>query len=264
MKQSLARLALRGMLPALARHPDGFHRLLGAAVRLQLGRMSDDQFREEFDAYYRDVDRPALMRAIDFDAKRDRLDRPGGYKVPVTGWAGDSTGWRRRVSPWGRRFGLLGRFGIRSDVLVLRRGGQVPPHGHHRVVSGFYVLDGEVAVRHYDRVRETGSGVVVRKVLDAVLGPGGFTTNSERHHNIHWLAGRAATSYLFRLTVAGTPVVPFGTAAGTSERVYLDPTGPPDESGLITAPFVTEAVAKAIAFTASSATPQARAGVAAP
>lgn len=90
--------------------------------------------------------------------------------------------------------------------------------------------------------------MVVRKALDAVLGPGGYTTNSERHHNIHWLAGRAAASYLLRLTVAGTPVAPFGAQHGASERVYLDPTGPADHEGLITAPYIGEDEAKGIAF----------------
>jgi hypothetical protein len=249
MKYFAARLGLRWILPRLLRHPDGFHRLLGQAVRLQLGRLGDDQFRQELDDYYRTVDRPTLLRAIDMESKTNVLDRPDGYKAPITSWAtADPIGRPGPFSIWGRRFGLLARLGVRSDVLILRRGQQIPPHGHNRVVSGFYVLSGEVAVRHYDRVGESGRGLVVRRALDVVLGPGGFTTNSEYHHNIHWLAGQAPTSFLFRLTVAGTPVRPFSATAGTSDRVYIDPTGAPDEGGLIGAPYVSEQAARAIPF----------------
>ncbi len=247
MNRLLPGLAVRALLPRLAGHPDAFHRLLASAARLQLGRRTgDEEFRRELAEFYQTADRTALMRAVGLDAKRAVLDRPGGYKVAVTGWGGDPPGRPRRWSLWDRRFGLLGRLGIRADVLVLRRGAQIPPHGHHRVVSGFYLLEGEVAVRHYDRVREVENGVVVRQTLDAVLGPGEFTANSERYHNVHWLAGRAAASYLFRLTVAGTRVNPFGTAVGASERVYLDPTGPTDSNGLIVAPYVSETAAKAL------------------
>jgi hypothetical protein len=251
MKNLAARWALRWSLPRFTHDPDGFHRLLGEAVRLQLGRITDDQFRELFDDYYRTVDRQALMNCLEFEAKAKVLNRPGGYKLPVTRWGNDAAADRPgRFSIWDRRFGLLGRLGIRSDVLILRNGEQIPPHGHHRVVSGFYVLDGEVAVRHFDRVSPVPSGVRVRKVLDTVIGPGGYTTNSERHHNIHWLAGRAPTSYLFRVTVAGVPGRSFGEQVGTSERVYIDPTEPPDEAGLIVAPFVDEAAAKNLKFQA--------------
>jgi hypothetical protein len=134
--------------------------------------------------------------------------------------------------------------GVRSDVLILRRGETVPPHGHCRVVSGFYLLAGRVAARHYDRVREVGDKLLVRKVLDADLEPGGFTTNSEFFHNIHWLQGLADRSYLFRVTVTDTPVTAFGSSPGTHSRLYVDPTGEPDESDLITASYVQEEVAK--------------------
>jgi hypothetical protein len=249
MKNLAARWSLRWLLPRFTQSPDGFHRLLGEAIRLQFGRITDDQFRATFDDYYRTVDRKTLMDNLEFEAKAKILNRPGGYKLPVTRW-GQSTAAERqsRFSLWDRRFGLLGRLGIRSDVLILRDGEQIPPHGHHRVVSGFYVLDGNVGVRHFDRVAPVSNGVQVRKVLDTVMGPGGFTTNSELYHNIHWLAGRAPTSYLFRLTVAGVPGRPFGEQVGTSERVYIDPSGPADQSGLVVAPFIDEAAAKGLKF----------------
>jgi hypothetical protein len=249
MKNLAARWALWWSLPRFTQSPDGFQRLLGEAVRLQLGRITDDQFRALFDDYYRTADRQELMNSLEFEAKAKVLNRPGGYKLAVTQWAHAGTAHSpSRFSIWDRRFGLLGRLGIRSDVLILRNGEQIPPHGHHRVVSGFYVLDGEVSVRHFDRVSPVPGGVRVRKVLDRVMGPKGYTTNSEHYHNIHWLAGRAPTSYLFRVTVAGVPGKSFGEQVGTSERVYVDPTGPPDEAGLIVAPFVDEAAAKSLKF----------------
>jgi hypothetical protein len=251
MKKQLARLALRWNLSRFLSDPNRFNRLLGEAVRLQLGRLTDEEFRQELDRFYLALDRPALMQDLDFAQKKERLDRPGGYKVPIVDLrsdppgSGGTKGWRI----WGRRFGLLNHLGIRCDVLVLRQGEQIPPHGHYRIVSGFYVLDGEVAIRHFDRVEEVGKEVMLRPTLDTTLGPGGFTTNSEYYHNIHWLLGLAPSSYLFRVTVAGTPTQTFGGPDRQGERVYVDPSGPPDDSGLIRAPYVTEKQAKTIAFT---------------
>jgi hypothetical protein len=128
--------------------------------------------------------------------------------------------------------------------MILRQDETIPPHGHYRVVSGFYVLDGEVAVRHYNRLEEVGDKVRIRKTIDATLGPCGYTTNSEFHDNIHWLQGLAPQSFLFRLNVKGTPTKTFGGTNRESQRVYIDPTGEPDESGAIVAAYVDESVAK--------------------
>jgi hypothetical protein len=246
MKKLLARGMLRWYLPRFLNDSHAFNRLLGNAVRLQLGRMTDEAFRECLADFYQQLDASSIKRDLDFEGMADRLNRPGGYKIAVSGIGGapPSAGKPGRFDFWGRRFGLLKHLGIGADVLLLRQGEQVPPHGHHRVVSGFYVLEGEVAIRHYDRVREEDGKLLVRKVLDTDLCPGGFTTNSEHYHNIHWLQGLAEKSYLFRVTVTDTPTSAFTGVKTTNSRVYVDPSGEPNGSDIITAPYVSEAAAK--------------------
>ena len=111
-------------------------------------------------------------------------------------------------------------------------------------MSGFYLLDGEVACRHYDRVREEHNCLLVRCALDTIHQPGGYSTNSEYHHNIHWLQGIAQTSYLFRVTVTHTPTQAFGRSMGANERIYVDPTDQAGNDGLIRARYVSEEAAK--------------------
>jgi hypothetical protein len=230
-------------------------RLLGQAVRLQIGAGADEDFRKALEEFYERADPRQVAGAVRFAELRPGLDRPKGYKVGVTRLAGDGRagGLRRRLSAWHRRFGLLQHLAIRCDVLILREGEQVPPHGHNRVVSGFYLLEGRVACRHYDRVREAEGRLFVREAFDAVLESGGHTTNSEFHHYIHWLLGLAPASYLFRVTVADTPTLAFGNAQAAHERVYVDPTGPADAEGLIQAPYVTEEAAKRLEMNSTRA-----------
>ena len=243
MKTFIAKTILRRQLQRLLRDPHPFNQLMGEAVRLQSGQMSDEEFRKRLDAFYAALDPQTIKQDLDLPAKAKRLDRPGGYKTDISS-IGPALQKPGRFDFWARRFALLRHIGVRCDVLILRHGERIPPHGHHRVVSGFYVLDGSVAIRHYDRAGETDTGLLVRKVLDTTLGPGGFTTNSESYHNIHWLQGLAEKSFLFRVTVVDTPA-PQGTRVEHSDsRLYIDPTGTPDASGLIHAPFVSEAQAK--------------------
>lgn len=254
----VARWAGRLLQKPLLGHPDALHNLMGQALRLRAGQISDEDFRRQLDFYFRELDRHRLVEDIGFPEKAERLNRPQGYKSEIMELRDDRalSHWRRRFSIWGRRFGILRHHGFRADVLILRHGEQVPPHGHRRVVSGFYVLEGRVAIRHFDRVQEDGPMVWVRKVLDATLDPGEFTTNSEFHHNIHWLYGLAPVSFLFRVTVTGTPTATFGTAGDAAdERIYLDPSGGPDSRGLIAAPYVDHDAAAKVAFFQESSDP---------
>ena len=250
VKKRAASLLIRTQLRRLLHDPHPFNRLWGRAALLQFGKISDEDFRRDLDVFYSQLDADSCKQEIDLAGKVDRLNRSGGYKTDVLGLRSDSSGDARRPwwDVWGRRFGLLRHLGVRSDVLAVRASGQVPPHGHSQVVSGFFVLAGEVGIRHYDRVQEFPEHVLLRKVIDTAIGPGGYTTNSEYHHNIHWLIGLAPVSYLFRFTVTDVPVRRFNSSAHSHTRDYVDPTVAPDASGLIPAPYITEAAAKRVQF----------------
>ena len=246
LKRQLATILLSQVLPRLRNDENTFNRILAAAVKLQKGEATDEEFRRKLDEFYAGLDLDRVKQDLDYNANCKRLSNPGGYKVGVVRLHADAPAgsWRQRYSPWGRRFYLLKHLGVDADVIIVRQDETIPPHGHYRVVSGFYVLEGEVAVRHYDRLEEIGDKVRIRKTIDTTLGPRGYTTNSEFHDNIHWLQGLAPQSFLFRLNVKGTPTETFGSPDRESQRVYVDPTGEPDQSGEIIAKYVDESAAK--------------------
>lgn len=250
LKKEIAKFLIRRQLKRLQADSVPMNRLLGKAALLQFRQLSEEEFRGYLDNFYAGLDADACKREIDLTGKAQRLDRALGYKTDVMGLQSDASGRlpHGRLDFWARRFALLRHLGIRSDVLIVRAGEQIPPHGHSQVVSGFYVLQGQIAIRHYDRIRELPEHVVLRKVVDTVLGPGGYTTNSEYHHNIHWLLGVAPVSYLFRFTVTDVPVQRFSSGQHRGSRIYVDPTAPPDDSGLIRAPYITEKEAKRVTF----------------
>ncbi len=254
VKKRAASLVVRTQLRRMLDDAHPFNRLLGRAVLLQFGRIGDEEFRQDLDSFYAGLDANDCKRDIDLDAKARILRQSGGYKTDVLDLAADRSSPRGALDLWARRFALLRHLGIRSDVLVVQQGIQIPPHGHSQVVSGFFVLEGEVGIRHYDRVQEFSDHVLLRKVIDTAIGPGSYTTNSEYHHNIHWLVGLAPVSYLFRFTATDVPVRRFASAAHSHSRDYVDPTVPPNEAGLIPAPYVTEAEARLVQYTPNAGT----------
>ncbi|HEY3934602.1 MAG TPA: hypothetical protein VGL65_08280 [Gemmatimonadales bacterium] len=248
LKRHAARFLLRILAPRMVRDSSPYNRIWGHAIVLQLGALDEEAFRRELDAFYAQLDPEECAATVNLAAKATALERPGGYKADVLTLAGHAPVPPGRLDFWARRFGLARQLSIRADVIIVRAGDQIPPHGHSQVVSGFYVLTGRVAVRHYDRVEERDDHVLLRKSIDTEMGPGGYTTNSEYHQNIHWLLGIAPVSYLFRFTVTDVPVKRFSVSEHDHSRAYVDPTGAPDPSGLIRAPYVSEQAARAIPF----------------
>lgn len=228
-------------------------RLMAIAIELQLGRLTEDEFRGALDECFAGADVESLKDEVGYETQVQALDRPGGYKSAVTNpGATGKLARPGRFDFWGRRYGFLRHLGISCDTVILREGQTIAPHGHCRVVSGFYVLSGMVAVRHYDRIDEYADGLLVRLASDDQFGPGGFSTNSEFYRNIHWLQGLAPMSVLFRVNAVDTPTQTFKGKRHTDSRIYVDPTGEPDASGVITAPFVSEEMAKSLKIPAFS------------
>lgn len=250
LKQHLAMLAVRFAINSGNSNQSKLQAILDRAAQVSLGKLDQEDFRRHLAAYYSELHRDELFDQIQFSKHRDALKSPGGYKSRILSTAGEieaRPSWPRPL--WRRRFSLLSRLGIDCDVMILREGATVPPHGHCQVVSGFYVLEGKVAVRHYDRIEDRGDHLIVRKTIDTDFGPGGFTTNSEYCDNIHWLEGLAPESFLFRLNVKNVPVKPFSLPRGHSERIYVAPEEVADASGRIVARFVSEQHASTLTIT---------------
>jgi hypothetical protein len=235
----------------LSKEASSLYRLLAESISLQRGRIKAEEFRSRLDDFYAERNSNHLANEVELERKRPQLDRPNAYKVDVMSLASDQQS-RRKPWPmsliWGRRFGILRHLRVRCDVLTLNQGAQVPPHGHRGVVSGFYVLEGAVGIRHYDIVGPADDGVIVRRRLNIVAEPGGFGTNSDTHHNVHWLCGIAPRSYLFRISLTGVPSELPSEAEEGTDRLYLDPTAANDESRDAFAPFITSKEAKELAF----------------
>jgi hypothetical protein len=246
LKTTAVGALVRALSPRMRRRSP-YQSLFADAALMQTGRLLPEHFRQKLDDYYANADRARLLDEIEIEEKKRTLNLPGGYKVNIHRLKGDpapgSLAWR--VSLWARRFGLLRRLGIRSDVIILRAGEEIAPHAHERVISGFYVAEGEIHLRHYHRDRTEGDQVLLRVAIDKKCGPGGFGTNSDEFQNVHWLAGLAPASFLLRFTVTGVPA-PGNPSGKTRDRIYVDPTGFPDESGYIRGRIITEEQAHSI------------------
>ncbi|MEM6901434.1 MAG: hypothetical protein AAF583_16910 [Pseudomonadota bacterium] len=223
MLKSVAKsICLRALETGLGYSDAPLNRLLKAACEAAHGRLDSEGVRIELDRYYSTLDLNALAEQIDYASLVSRLRQPGGYKVDVLNVQTRQGGPVALLTFGARKLLLLRNRHVRFDLMILRKGEQIPPHMHSGVVSGFYLVEGQVGIRHYDQAEDLPDRVLIKKTIDQTLDPGGYTTNSESHDNIHWLFGHAEQSILFRFNTTNLPRRRFAPG-GNGARGYVDP-----------------------------------------
>src|SRR4051794_2544885 len=190
---------------------------------LKAGRkLKDTEFQAKLEELYRRIDLPQLLKLLDLDrvARDATLPDNGARSVGID---------LSKVE------GLPARLAFGKQIFCLKKGRSVVPHGHSNMCTGFVVLSGTFAGRHYDRVEDRPRHYLIRPTIDRPFKPGEFSTISDHKDNVHWFKATSETAFLFNIHVIGYDL---GIQAA-SGRLYLDPDGEKVQGGLILAPKMT-------------------------
>ena len=134
---------------------------------------------------------------------------------------------------------MLFRSVFGKQIFCLKKGRSVVPHGHSNMCTGFIVLGGTFAGKHYDRVEEQAKHYLIKPTIDRAFKAGEFSTVSDHKDNVHWFKATSDPAFIFNIHVIGYN--PDNPHAGG--RVYIDLEGEKTAEGLIVAKKITSAVA---------------------
>jgi hypothetical protein len=185
-------------------------------------KLKDTEFQTKLEELYKRVDLADLVRLIDLDklTKDVKLPDKGAANLGV-----DLT----KVE------GLPARLAFGKQIFMMKKGRSVVPHGHDNMCTGFIILRGNFAGKHYDRVEDHADHYLIRPTIDRAFGPGECSTVSDHKDNVHWFKAADEGAAIFNVHVQGyNPANP-----KTATRVYVDPDGPKAAGGLIVAKKIT-------------------------
>ena len=173
------------------------------------------QWQTQVEQLLAKVDLPDLLKFIDFDKltkginfqERGELSlRPSLPKVE----------------------GLPTNLVFGNQVFALNKDRSVTPHGHNNMATAFVVLKGDFHGRHYDRLEDDKTHMVIKPTIDGTFGPGTFSTVTDLKDNVHWFQAKKDESFIFNIHVMSVKPGPTG-------RVYIDPDGEKLSGGRIKA-----------------------------
>jgi hypothetical protein len=185
-------------------------------------KLTDLEFQAKMEELYRKVNLPDLLKLVQFD----RLEKSARF--PEIG--AQSIGFDLTKVE-----GLPKKLVFGKQIFAMKQGRSVVPHGHDNMCTGFIILKGEFAGKHYDRVEDNPDHYLIRPTIDRKFKPGECSTISDHKDNVHWFKADSPTGFIFNVHVMGyDPNNP-----KNSGRIYVDPEGPKAAGGLIVAKKMT-------------------------
>jgi hypothetical protein len=101
---------------------------------------------------------------------------------------------------------------------ALKKGRAIAPHGHRNMATAHLILNGQVHLRQYHRLRDEPNHLIIRPSVDRLSGTGDISTISDEKDNIHWFRGVSEVTYIFNAGIYGV-----NSSKEFTGREYVDP-----------------------------------------
>src|SRR5262249_60239314 len=93
--------------------------------------------------------------------------------------------------------GMPKRYVFGKQIFALKKGRAIVPHGHDNMCTGFIVLRGNFAGKHYDRVEDNRDHYLIKPTIDRTFKPGESSTVNDHRDNVHWFTAESGTGFIF-------------------------------------------------------------------
>lgn len=163
----------------------GLHEM---SMDLSAGTITPGQWQAKISELFDQVEAGELLAAIDFD----KLVQ--GFEYPDLGV---NTKWVK----FPELTGLPEKLAFYSKIFGMKRDRAIIPHGHRNMVSCHYVLQGELRLRHYEKVEEDGTHMVIEPTVDTLAKVGSHSSISDEKNNIHWLRATTETAFTYDVLI---------------------------------------------------------------
>jgi len=191
---------------------------------LKSQKLKDIDFQTKLEELYKQVDFQELIKLVELDRLAKDL------KYPARGTANLGIDLAKVE-------GVPSKLVFGKQIFAMKKNRSVVPHGHDNMSTGFIILRGTFAGKHYDRVEDHKDHYLIKPTIDRTFKPAECSTISDHKDNVHWFKADSEIGFIFNVHVMGYNKENPKTAA----RVYVDPEGEKVAGGLILAKKMTSA-----------------------
>jgi hypothetical protein len=157
---------------------------------LKKNSISPVEWQQKISEFHNKLPLEDLLKTIDFERSIKKLKYPDLGVIttdPIL----------PKVDHISEDYSFTGRiFGMQKDRAII-------PHGHTNMTSCHRVLQGEFLLKQYDRLKDEGDFMFIKKTVEETGTAGSFSSISDAKNNVHWLVANTERAYTFDVIVYG-------------------------------------------------------------
>lgn len=142
------------------------------------------QWQQKIEELYSKIELEELLKFIDFDNLIE------GFKYPDLGVSTKTVKFPKLDGLPERTVFIKKIFGMKKDRAII-------PHGHSNMASAHLILNGEMHIRHYEKIQQDGKNLIIKPSIDRIAKIGANSSISEDKDNVHWFIANTETAFTF-------------------------------------------------------------------
>ena len=158
------------------------------SMDLRQGQITPTQWQSKVNELFDRVELEYLLRGIDFEKLAH------GFEYPDLGVHTKSVRFPALA-------GLPVNLAFFSKIFGMKKDRAIIPHGHRNMVSCHCVIKGDFRLRHYDKLEDSDTHMIILPTVDEVVRIGSHSAISDERNNIHWLKAMTETAFTYDVIV---------------------------------------------------------------
>lgn len=133
---------------------------------------------------YQQIELKELLQFIEFEKLKK------GFEYP-------DLGVNTKMVKFPRLEGLPKRTAFIKKIFGMKKDRAIIPHGHSNMVSAHLILEGEMHLRHYDKIRIEDKKMIIKPTIDKTIQVGESSSISDDRDNVHWFVANSKSAFTF-------------------------------------------------------------------
>jgi len=146
--------------------------------------LSTLEWQGKIEELYNQVELSELLKFIQFE----QLIK--GFQYP-------DLGVHTKAVKFPKLHGLPARTTFVKKIFGMQKERAIIPHGHSNMASAHLVLNGEMHLRHYDKIGIDQSHMIIQPTIDKMVQPGESSSISDDKDNVHWMIANTDQAFTF-------------------------------------------------------------------
>lgn len=156
---------------------------------LKSNKIPQTIWQEQINKLYSRIEVEELLKFIDFEKLSENLKYPDlgvnarNIDFPTLEGLPKNTIFTKKI------------FGMKKDRAII-------PHGHSNMVSAHFILKGEFALRHYDKIKDETEYLIIKPTIERSVKVGDYSSISDVKDNVHWFIAKTDSAFTFDIIMS--------------------------------------------------------------